>query len=111
MGTSVFPQAAAHREAVGAGEHQIQQNQVKPAAQTPFQPAVPVRGGLHLIAVQLQVVPLNGGDVGVVLHNQDFLHPVLPPSMGDFHSRPRAAAGAPLHRIIAHFPAPLLNGG
>ena len=75
-----LPELAADGKAVHPWKHQVQQDQVECPAAATGKAGGPICGDLHLIAVQLQVIPLNGGDVPIILHNQDLWHGVsLPP--------------------------------
>ena len=72
------PDQAAHIAAIAPREHQIQQNQaVAPVQRLGDRLLAVVRHG-HLIALQLQVVPLQHGNFGIVLRDQNFSH-ALPP--------------------------------
>ena len=75
----LLPQTAADGEPIHTRQHQVQQDQVKVPMEPPLQSRKPVRGDLHLIVVQLQVIPLDSGDVSVIFNDQNFLHCRLPP--------------------------------
>ena len=76
----LLPQTAADGEPIHTRQHQVQQDQVKVPVKPPLQSRKTVRGDLHLIVVQLQVIPFDGGDVPVILDDQDLLHLHVPPS-------------------------------
>ena len=65
------PYGLADGKTVHTGQHHIQQNQVKGLVQYRIQPGGAVQRDSHGIAAQFQIVPLNGGDVSVIFHNQN----------------------------------------
>lgn len=69
-------------EAVHAGQHQIKQQKIKLVVQCCAQPGVSIRLDGDAMARKRQIVPLDGGDVRIVLDDEYIRH-VSPPAHGE----------------------------
>lgn len=61
-------------DGVGGAQHQVQKQQVIGLRQGGVQPRRAVGAYDGFIAAELQIVPLDGGDVGVILDDENFRH-------------------------------------
>ena len=67
----LFPDLPAHLPAVQAGQHDVQQQQVRAEGVEHFQGRLAVIGDGRLIALFFDVKPQKLADIGIVIHNQD----------------------------------------
>ena len=67
-------------KAIDTGQHHIQQDQVKRLMQGGIQSCGSIRGNGHGVSAQLQIVPFDGRNVGIIFHNKNSfqLHITLP---------------------------------
>src|SRR5207249_4995542 len=90
---TLVAQRSQHAIPVHAGEHQIEDDQVGPAAACARQSLGAVLDDVDVVALDLEVVAQPVGEVGVVLDDEDPLHAVTPAS-APAPSRSGAPSGA-----------------
>src|SRR4051812_12259131 len=70
-------QLAAHLQAVAAGQHEIEQDQVRRIRPYPAHHLGTVGDAMRLVALRLQVVRLERGELRLVFHDEDPAHAAL----------------------------------
>ena len=77
---SLLDSQFADGKAIDTGQHHIQQDQVKRLMQGGIQSCGSIRGNGHGVSAQLQIVPFDGRNVGIIFHNKNSfqLHITLP---------------------------------
>ena len=69
-------------KSIHAGQHQIQDDQVKIRFHGLLQSDLAVVGNLHLKVAQLQIIPFQIRNTFLILNNQNpFTHPLVPPDI------------------------------
>src|SRR5699024_6691504 len=83
-----LPDLPAHLPAVQAGQHDVQQNQVRVYRIKHFQGGLAVVGDGGFVPLLFYIEPQKLADVGIVVHNQDFpCSHVEPPPFSKLLSR------------------------
>ena len=73
-----FPQLPAQRKAVQLRQHQIQQDQVKAFFLSQVQSGHAVCGDRHREPIDLQIIPFNFRNGGIIFDNTDMAHLEIP---------------------------------
>src|SRR5207244_8077650 len=77
---TLVAQRAKHAVPVHAGEHQVENDEIGPAASRAREALRPVLHDIDVVAFYLEVVAQPVGEVGIVLDDEDPLHAVTPAS-------------------------------
>ena len=78
------PDDAEHVEAGEAGEHQVEDHQIRTGAAELFEPRDPVGYGFNAMARPSELIDHHVADCGVVFDDEDFCHALIPPAIRRF---------------------------